>query len=408
MNPAPPLTSTLIRDGRLPAPGRVVAFAAVARLYLSPPDVGDVERELLLEAFDSNWIAPVGPLLDRFERDFASFVGVPAAAAVASGTAALHLALRMLGVGPGDVVVVPSLTFVATAAAVTYVGATPVFLDSDEPTWNLDPQLLADELAARARRGTLPAAVMVVDLYGQCADWDPIVEVCVRYEVPVVEDAAEALGATYRGRAAGTFGTIGVFSFNGNKIITTSSGGMLVSTGREWVDRARHLATQARDPVPHYEHAEIGFNYRMSNLLAAVGVGQLRRLPSIVARRREINRRYREALTGVPGVGFMPNAPAGEPTNWLTVLTIDRRAFGASPGEVREELEQLDIEARPAWKPMHLQPVFAGFETRGGRVSEHIFKRGLCVPSGSTMSNDDVDRVVDGLLRVEGGARARA
>src|SRR5438552_4899280 len=211
MNPAPPLTSTLIRDGRLPAPGRVVAFAAVARLYLSPPDVGDVERELLLEAFDSNWIAPVGPLLDRFERDFASFVGVPAAAAVASGTAALHLALQMLGVGPGDVVVVPSLTFVAPAAAVTYVGATPVFLDSDEPTWNLDPQLLADELAGRARRGTLPAAVMVVDLYGQCADWDPIVEVCARYEVPVVEDAAEALGATYRGRAAGTFGTIGVF-----------------------------------------------------------------------------------------------------------------------------------------------------------------------------------------------------
>jgi dTDP-4-amino-4,6-dideoxygalactose transaminase len=261
----------------------------VSRLYLSPPDVGDEERALLLDAFDSNWIAPLGPHVDAFEQEFAARVAMPAAAALSSGTAALHLALLMLGVGPGDEVVVPTLTFVATANAVTYVGARPVFVDADEATWNLDPHLLEELLAARAVAGNLPAAVVTVDLYGQCAGYEPILASCARYGVPVIEDAAEALGATYQGRPAGGFGAIGVFSFSGNKIITTSGGGMLVSDDVGFVERARHLSTQARDPAPHYEHSEIGFNYRMSNLLAALGRGQLRSLDAKVARRREIN-----------------------------------------------------------------------------------------------------------------------
>jgi dTDP-4-amino-4,6-dideoxygalactose transaminase len=242
--------------------------------------------------------------------------------------------------------------------------------------------------------------VVGVDLYGQCADWDPIRATCARYGVPVLEDAAEALGATYRGRAAGSFGSLGVFSFNGNKIITTSGGGMLVADDPELIERARHLSTQAREPAPHYEHNEVGFNYRMSNLLAALGRGQLRGLPAKVTRRRAINRRYRDAFSGTPGVGFMPNASGGEPTNWLTVVMIDEDAFGASPAQIREHLETLDIEARPAWKPMHLQPLFANCPVRGGRVAEEIFRTGVCLPSGSAMTDADVDRVVEGVLAV--------
>jgi dTDP-4-amino-4,6-dideoxygalactose transaminase len=365
----------------------------VARLYLSPPDVGRAERDLLLDAFDSNWIAPVGPHVDAFENEFASFIGAPDAAALSSGTAALHLALLMSGVGPGDDVIVPTLTFVATANAVSYVGARPVLVDSEPSTWNLDPDLLEEELAARP-----VAAVIAVDLYGQCADWDRILDVCARHQVPVIEDAAEALGASYRGRAAGTFGRFGVFSFNGNKIMTTSGGGMLVASEPGCVARARHLASQARDPAPHYQHSEMGFNYRMSNLLAAVGRGQLQGLPTKIARRRSVNAAYRDAFADVPGIGFLPNAPAGEPTNWLTVLTVDETEFGASSEAIREHLESLDIEARPAWKPMHLQPLFADVPRRGGDVAAEIFRAGLCVPSGSAMSETDVARVVEGVL----------
>jgi len=368
------------------------------RLYLSPPDVGEAERGLLLEAFDSNWIAPTGPHVDAFEREFAGRVGVAAAVALSSGTAALHLALLMLGVGPGDDVLVPTLTFVATANAVRYLGARPVFVDADEASWNIDPALIDDELTERARTGRIPAALVGVDLYGQCADWDRICASCASHGVPLVEDAAEALGASYQGRAAGGLGTIGAFSFNGNKVITTSGGGMLVSDDVAFVDHARKLATQARDPAPHYEHSELGFNYRMSNLLAAVGRGQLQRLDEKVARRRAIKRRYRDALEAVPGVAFMPDAPTGEPSNWLTVLTVEENAFGASPDDVRLHLETLDIEARPAWKPMHLQPLFATYPRRGGRVAEEIFRTGLCLPSGSSMTDADVDRVVDGVL----------
>lgn len=370
----------------------------MGRLFLSPPDVGDAERALLLDAFDSNWIAPLGPHVDAFEKEFAAMLGVPAAAALSSGTAALHLALRLLGVGPGSDVILPTLTFVAAANVVRYLGGRPVFVDSEAATWNIDPALVEEELAARAVGGRMPDALVGVDLYGQCASWDSIVDVCSRHGVPIVDDAAEALGATYGGRAAGTFGEFGVFSFNGNKIITTGGGGMLVSDDPERVERARHLATQARDPAPHYQHSETGFNYRMSNLLAAVGRGQLRSLSGKVARRRAIKQRYLTALAGAAGIDFMPDASRGEPTNWLTVVTIDSVEFGASTSEIREYLDTLDIEARPAWKPMHLQPLFADCPVRGGRIAERIFANGLCLPSGSAMTDSDVDRVAEAVL----------
>jgi dTDP-4-amino-4,6-dideoxygalactose transaminase len=375
----------------------------MARIYLSPPHMSPRERALLLEAFDSNWIAPLGPQVDAFEHELARAVGAAHAVALSSGTAALHLALRMLGVGPGDQVLTSTLTFVASANAIAYLGAEPVFIDSTPDSWNMDPALLAEELDACARAGRLPRAVVVVDLYGQCADYDPILRACARHGVPVIEDAAEALGATYQGRAAGSLGTMGVFSFNGNKIITTSGGGMLVSDRAEHVEKARFLATQARDPAPHYQHTEMGYNYRLSNLLAAVGRGQLALLAARVARRQQINAWYRRALAGVPGIAFMPAAPYGEPTWWLTCITVDERAFGASREHIRLHLERGDIESRPVWKPMHLQPLFAGCRVRGGQVAQHLFETGLCLPSGSSLHEDDLARVVEGILAVPRG-----
>jgi dTDP-4-amino-4,6-dideoxygalactose transaminase len=373
-------------------------------IFLSPPHVGDVERELLLAAFDSNWIAPAGPDLPLFEDELAGLVGVPHAVALSSGTAAIHLALLTLGVGPGDDVLVSDLTFAATANAVVYAGARPVFIDSDDVSWNIDPDLLDDELDARARLGRLPSALIVVDLYGQCADWDRISATCRRYEIPVIEDAAEALGATYRGCAAGSFGDLGVFSFNGNKIITTSGGGMLVGRSTEHIERARYLGTQARQPVAHYEHEDIGFNYRMSNLLAALGRGQLRNLASRVAARQAVNDRYRQALADVDGLAFMPVADYGVPNQWLTVITLDPGVLGVGPEHVLTGLLSTGIEARPAWKPMHLQPIFAGCERRGGRVGERIFSRGLCLPSGSSLTVEQQDRVVVALRSLLGVA----
>jgi pyridoxal phosphate-dependent aminotransferase EpsN len=365
----------------------------VTRIYLSPPHIGEEERKLVADAFDTNWIAPLGPHVDAFERELARRTAVGHAAALSSGTAALHLALRILGVGPGDEVIAPTLTFSATVNPILYEGARPVFLDSSRETWTLDPALLAEELEARAKQGRLPKAVIVVDLYGQCADYDPIVEACDRYGVPIVEDAAEALGATYAGRPAGSLGAMGVFSFNGNKIITTSGGGMLLSDRWEWIEKARFLATQARDPAPWYQHSELGFNYRLSNLLAAVGRGQLRVLDQRVARRRAVNALYRRLLGDVPGLSFMPYADYGDPNGWLTVVTFDRERFGADREAVRIRLEQREIESRPVWKPMHLQPVFAGFRVRGGAVAKDLFERGLCLPSGSSMTDEDVLRV---------------
>ena len=364
------------------------------RVYLSPPHMGSAERELLLDAFDSNWIAPLGPHVDAFEREFCETVGIPHAAALCSGTAALHLALLLLGVGPGDEVVVSSFTFAATANAVEYTGATPVFVDSDLVSWNLDPGLLGEELEAAAKRGKLPKALIVVDLYGQCADYGPILETCARYGVPVVEDAAEALGASYRGKPAGSFGKMAVFSFNGNKIITTSGGGMLVSEDAALVERARFLSTQARDPAPHYQHSVVGYNYRMSNLLAAVGRGQLRVLRDRVARKREIFHFYQRALVDLPGISFMPIAGYGEPNYWLTCIAVDPGLSGVTREDIRLALERENIESRPLWKPMHLQPVFKDCGVRGGSVSEGIFRDGLCLPSGSSLTVHDLERIV--------------
>jgi dTDP-4-amino-4,6-dideoxygalactose transaminase len=368
------------------------------RIYLSPPHMESAERELLLDAFDSNWIAPLGPHVDAFEREFCKTVGIPHAAALSSGTAALHLALLMLGVGPGDEVIVSSFTFAATANVVMYVGATPVFIDSNPLNWNMDPGLLGEELEAAAKRGILPKAVIVVDLYGQCADYGSILETCERFGVPMVEDAAEALGASYRGKSAGSFGKIAVFSFNGNKIITTSGGGMLVSFDRSLVKRARHLATQARDPAPHYQHSEIGYNYRMSNLLAAVGRGQLRVLRDRVARKREIFRLYQRALGDLPGISFKPIADYGEPNYWLTCILVDPSRVGATREGIRLALEKENIESRPLWKPMHLQPVFRDCRVRGGSVSEGIFQDGLCLPSGTALTDVELERVA-GIIR---------
>jgi dTDP-4-amino-4,6-dideoxygalactose transaminase len=365
------------------------------RIYLSPPDVSDVERKLLLAAFDSNWVAPVGPDLDAFEAQVADLVGVRHAVALSSGTAALHLALVAAGVRRGDTVLVPSFTFAATANAVMYLGARPVFLDSTAESWNVDPELVADELHRRARAARLPRAVIVVDMYGQCADYDPLLAVCDRYGVALVEDAAEALGATYRGRAAGSFGLAGVLSFNGNKIITTGGGGMLVTDDDRVADKTRYLATQAREPVAHYEHREIGYNYRLSNLLAAVGRGQVQRLGGLIAARGETTRHYRAALADLPGLTFMPVADYGTPNWWLTCLLVDADEFGASRDEIIAALGAQHIEARPTWKPMHLQPVFRGFGVRGGAVSADLFQRGLCLPSGSALTAHDRQRVVD-------------
>ena len=360
--------------------------------------MGPAERALLLDAFDSNWIAPLGPHVDAFEREFCDTVGVPHAAALSSGTAALHLALLMLGVGPGDEVLVSTFTFAATANAVTYLAAKPVFIDSDRETWNMDPGLLEEELAGCARRGKLPKAVIAVDLYGQCADYDRILAACGRYGVPLVEDAAEALGATYKGKPAGSFGAVAAFSFNGNKIITTSGGGMFVSSDRSLVERARNLAAQARDPAPHYQHSAVGYNYRMSNLLAAVGRGQLRVLWDRVSRKREIFRFYRRALGDLPGISFMPISGYGEPNHWLTCILVDPARFGATREEIRLALERENIESRPLWKPMHLQPVFKDCRVRGGSVSEGIFREGLCLPSGSNLTDQELERIIRGIV----------
>jgi dTDP-4-amino-4,6-dideoxygalactose transaminase len=364
------------------------------RILLSPPDMGTEERKLLLEAFDSNWIAPVGPQLEAFEREVCELVGVPHAVALSSGTAALHLGLIAVGVRPGDRVIVPTLTFAATANAVVYCGAEPVFVDVSADSWTLDPFLLAEELEANARAGRRVAAIMPVDLYGQCADYGRIAAVAEQYGVPIVSDAAESLGASYRGRQAGTFGACAAFSFNGNKIITSGGGGMLVSRDRAIVERARYLSTQAREPVPHYEHTSIGYNYRMSNLLAAIGRGQLRGLSAKVARRRQINRRYIAALGQQPGLSFMPQPDYSRPNGWLTTMIIDPARFGAGAELVRRHLEHHGIETRPVWKPLHLQPVFRECTMRGGQVAEALFAHGLCLPSGSSLSDVEQSRVI--------------
>jgi dTDP-4-amino-4,6-dideoxygalactose transaminase len=356
--------------------------------------MSDAERALLLEAFDSNWVAPLGPQVDLFEREFAEKMQVKYAVALSSGTASLHLALLLMGVRRGDEVITSTFTFTATANAIAYCGATPVFIDSEPGSWNMDPTLLAEELEYCARLGAPPRAVLAVDIIGQCADYEPIQKTCRFYDVPLIEDAAEALGATYRGRPAGTFGEIACFSFNGNKIITTSGGGMLVTNREEVAKKAKFLASQARDAAPHYEHSELGYNYRLSNLLAAVGRGQLQVLEDRVDRRRANFEFYREALEDVPGIQFMPESSLGRSTRWLTCVLIEPAEFGAANENIRVRLEEDNIESRPLWKPLHMQPLYAGCRIRGGTISEALFREGLCLPSGSNLSQDDLTRIV--------------
>jgi len=375
------------------------------RIYLSPPHLDGNEKKYLIEAFESNWITTLGPHVDLFEKEICQKLGIGHAAALSSGTAALHLALLLAGIRPGDEVICSDLTFAASVNAITYCGASPVFIDSDRTTWNMDPLLLAEELSECRKRGKMPKAAIVVDLYGQCADYAPIQEICREYDITVIEDAAEALGADYRGRKAGTFGRFGVLSFNGNKIITTSGGGMLVSDDEAAIKRARYLASQAREPYPYYHHVEIGYNYRLSNILAAIGRAQLENLDRKIEKRKAVNRFYRKAFAGIPGVEILPETPYGKSNYWLTVILFEPKTLGCDREGIRLALEAENIEARPVWKPMHLQPVFAEWRIRGGSVSESLFEKGLCLPSGCDLTDMDLERIVEIVSRVIKTAR---
>ncbi len=364
------------------------------RIFLSAPHMGGEELDFVRDAFSSNYIAPVGPQIDAFEQEFAEMVGAKYAAAVTTGTAALHLLLRYVGVGAGDEVICSTFTFVASVSPIMYQGGIPVFVDSDTVSWNMDPALLAGELEKRAAEDRLPKAVVLVHLYGQPADIDPIKEACDKHNVALIEDAAEALGAEYKGKSPGTFGKAGFYSFNGNKIITTSGGGMIVSDDEELIKKVKFWATQARDNAAHYEHTEMGYNYRMSNVLAAIGRGQLRVLDERVAGKRKIFDYYREGLSDLPGVSFMPEPDFARSTRWLTCLTIDPDQAGIDRDIVIQKLEENNIEARPAWKPMHMQPLYQDCQVVGGQVAEDIFAYGLCLPSGTSMTEEDLARII--------------
>lgn len=364
------------------------------RIFLSPPHMSGYEQQFITEAFESNYIAPLGPQVDAFEKQFAEMTGFSHAVALSSGTAAMHLALLTLGVRPGDKVVASTLTFIGSVSPIVFCGGIPVFIDADKETWTMDPVLLAKALEACSKEGMLPKAVIPTDLYGQCADLDRILEICAPYEIPVVTDSAEALGSIYKGRCAGVGAKAAIFSFNGNKIITTSGGGMLVSEDKELIEKARFLSQQARDDAPHYEHSQIGYNYRMSNILAAIGLGQLRVLDERIEKKRQIFNKYKMAFEDINGIDLMPEAPYGKGNLWLTCMTIDPEKFGIDRETLRESLEAENIEARPLWKPMHLQPIFADCQRWGGQVAEYLFDRGLCLPSGTAMTEADLDRVI--------------
>jgi dTDP-4-amino-4,6-dideoxygalactose transaminase len=365
----------------------------MARIYLSPPSTTPADREALLEAFDSNWLAPIGPALSGFEDDFVKLTGREAAVGVSSGTAGLHLSLVTAGIGVGDRVAVSTLTFAATVNAVTYVGAEPILIDSEATSWNMCPQLLADAFKWSADDGNPIKAVIPVDLYGQCCDYDALLPICAEFGAVVIEDAAEALGSTYGGAASGSFGELAVFSFNGNKIITTSGGGMVVGDSVH-IERIRHLATQAREPEVHYEHNEVGYNYRLSNLLAALGRSQLSTLSDRIAHRTRINAAYREGLGGIPEVGFAPIGPKAKSNHWLSCVTLDP-SLEVPPDVVCSELSSQDIEARPLWKPMHEQPVFSTKKAFLNGLSSHLFQVGLCLPSGSGLTQSDQQFVIE-------------
>jgi dTDP-4-amino-4,6-dideoxygalactose transaminase len=367
------------------------------RIYLSSPHMSDegYEMQYIQEAFDTNWIAPLGPNVNEFEKELAGKVGAKHAAALSSGTAAIHLALKAAGVGEGDIVFCQSLTFSATANPIIYQNAIPVFIDSDYETWNMDSNALEE---AFEKYGDRVKAVLVVHLYGLSADMDKIVEICNKHGVPVIEDAAESLGTTYKGKHTGTIGDYGTFSFNGNKIITTSGGGMLVSNNEEKIKKVRFWATQARDQARHYQHSELGFNYRMSNIVAGIGRGQLKVLDQRVAKKRYIFDFYKRELGGLDGVEFMPINEWNEPNYWLSCITLSGRA---RPLDIMEALDKENIESRPIWKPMHLQPFFKKYDYIGGVVSQKLFENGVCLPSDTKMTVVDLERIcgiVKGLL----------
>ena len=383
---------------------RMVVSVSNEKIYLSPPHMSGREQKYVEEAFESNWIAPLGPHVDGFERELAQYLGVGDVVALNSGTAAMHLALQLLGVDKDDTVFCSALTFAATAYPILYRNAEPAFIDADPASWNMSPEALSRALEDAEKEGRLPRAIIVVNLYGQSADMDPIIKLCRRYEVSLIEDAAESLGATYRGKASGSFGQFGILSFNGNKIITTSGGGALVSNDLDALERARYLATQARQPARHYEHTEVGYNYRLSNVLAGIGRGQLEVLEDRVQKKRAIYQRYREAFSQLKGLEFMPEALYGRTTCWLTALTVDPELCGVDRDKIIDTLENENIESRPLWKPMQMQPLFAGCRyyphQEGYSVSEKLFERGLCLPSGSNLTDNDQERVIASLQSV--------
>ncbi|MET3295707.1 UNVERIFIED_ORG: pyridoxal phosphate-dependent aminotransferase EpsN [Bacillus proteolyticus] len=374
------------------------------KIYLSSPHMSGNEQKYIKDAFDSNWIAPLGPNVDEFERELASFVGVKGGAAVSSGTAAIHLALRLLDVQKGDTVFCSSFTFVASANPIVYLGAEPVFIDSEPETWNMSPQALALALHTADKAGELPKAVILVHLYGQSAKLDEILSLCNHYDVPIIEDAAESLGSTYKGKASGTFGRFGIYSFNGNKIITTSGGGMLVSDDVEALEQARFLATQARDLASHYQHSQVGYNYRMSNILAGIGRGQLEVLEDRVSSRRRIFKQYYEELSHIPGFCFMPELENTRSNRWLTTMMMDEKESGISIEKIVTTLAEENIEARPTWKPLHMQPLFKEYKyyshQKDNDVSKKLFENGICLPSGSNMTDEDQRRVIQSIVNI--------
>lgn len=372
------------------------------KIFLSSPHMSGNEQKYIQEAFDLNWIAPLGNNVDGFEEELASYNGIKDVAVVSSGTAAIHLALRLYDVGPGDTVFCSSLTFVASANPIMYEGATPVLIDSEEETWNMSPLALERALKEAKENNKLPKAVIAVHLYGQSAKVDEIVTLCKEYDVPLIEDAAESLGSEYKGQKSGTHGDFGIYSFNGNKIITTSGGGALVSNDAEAIQKARFLSTQARDPALHYQHSEVGFNYRMSNIVAGIGRGQLEVLDERVAQKRRVFERYKEAFGDIDGIEFQPELEGTLSNRWLTALTIDPDKVGVTPIEICEKLAEENIEARPVWKPMHLQPLFEQYKyyqhEEGNSVSDRLFVNGICLPSGTNMTGEQQGKVIEMIL----------
>jgi dTDP-4-amino-4,6-dideoxygalactose transaminase len=372
----------------------------MSKIWLSSPHMGGDELKYVNHAYNSNWVAPLGANVDGFEQDIQSYTGAGHCAALSSGTAALHLALILAGVQVGDYVICQSMTFSASANPIAYLGAIPVFVDSESDTWNISPQYLDEAIKFCISEGKKPRAIIPVHLYGMPAKLDQIIAIGKKYDIPIIEDAAESLGSTYQSKATGTFGKMGILSFNGNKIITTSGGGALISDDQPLVENARFLASQARDEAPHYQHSHIGYNYRMSNILAGIGRGQMEVLDERVQQRRKINKWYRSFLSGVEGVQFQ-SEPAEDyySNHWLTAILVDPDILNFTREDIRQRLLRFNIEARPLWKPMHLQPIFRGAQFFGDGTSERLFDQGLCLPSGSNLTVDEKDRIQYSLLQ---------